>query len=151
MHLQIICNPLIICNGSQPLWKVEDAFFRSKSWWQPPWMHHMILTLSVLVILAYSLVLKFQGWFDIHLRHLLQAWIPVTKTCVLTCNNGQTWVTVSFGVSRTRNKFVQTPNHPTIASKTRGVHSLLYFAYTCVRDLFIGGVIYLAEKIIRWW
>jgi hypothetical protein len=21
----------------------------------------------------------------------------------------------------------------------RGVHSLLYFAYTCVRDLFIGG------------
>jgi hypothetical protein len=34
---------------------------------------------------------------------------------------------------------------------TRGVHSLLYFAYTCVRDLCIGGVIYLAEKIIRWW
>jgi hypothetical protein len=35
----------------------------------------------------------------------------------------------------------------------RGVHSLLYFAYTCVRDLFIGGgeVIYLAKKIIRWW
>jgi hypothetical protein len=31
----------------------------------------------------------------------------------------------------------------------RGVHSLLYFAYTCVRDLFIGGVIYLAKKIIR--
>jgi len=36
-------------------------------------------------------------------------------------------------------------------SLTRGVHSLLYFAYTCVRDLFIGGVIYLAEKFIRWW
>ena len=32
-----------------------------------------------------------------------------------------------------------------------GVHSLLYFAYTCVRDLFIGGVIYLAKKSIRWW
>jgi hypothetical protein len=36
-------------------------------------------------------------------------------------------------------------------SPTRGDHSLLYFAYTCVRDLFIGGVIYLAENIIRWW
>ena len=24
-----------------------------------------------------------------------------------------------------------------------------YFAYTCVRDLFIGGITYLAEKIIR--
>ena len=35
---------------------------------------------------------------------------------------------------------------------TRGVHSLLYLAYTCVQDLFIGvGVIYLAKKIIRWW
>jgi hypothetical protein len=34
---------------------------------------------------------------------------------------------------------------------TRGDHALLYFAYTCVRDLFIGGVIYLAKKIIRWW
>jgi hypothetical protein len=34
-------------------------------------------------------------------------------------------------------------------SKSRGDHSLLYFAYTCVRDLFIGGVIYLAKKIIR--
>jgi hypothetical protein len=32
---------------------------------------------------------------------------------------------------------------------TQGVHSLLYFAYTCVHDLFIGGVIYLARKIIR--
>jgi hypothetical protein len=31
----------------------------------------------------------------------------------------------------------------------RGDHSLLYFAYTCVRDLFIRGVIYLAKKIIR--
>jgi hypothetical protein len=28
----------------------------------------------------------------------------------------------------------------------RGVHSLLYFAYTCVRDLFIGGIIYLATQ-----
>jgi len=35
--------------------------------------------------------------------------------------------------------------------ETRGVHSLLYFAYTYVRDLFIGGFIYLAKKIIRWW
>jgi hypothetical protein len=30
--------------------------------------------------------------------------------------------------------------------KSRGVHCLLYFAYTCVRDLFIGGGIYLAKK-----
>ena len=30
-----------------------------------------------------------------------------------------------------------------------GVHSLLYFAYTCVRDLCIGGVIYVAKRIIR--
>jgi hypothetical protein len=35
------------------------------------------------------------------------------------------------------------------AHYTRGDHSLLYFAYMCVRDLFIGGVIYLAKKIIR--
>ena len=28
----------------------------------------------------------------------------------------------------------------------RGVHSLLSFAYMCVRDLFIRGVIYLAKK-----
>jgi hypothetical protein len=34
---------------------------------------------------------------------------------------------------------------------SRGVHSLLYFAYTCVRDLFIWRVIYLAKKILRWW
>jgi hypothetical protein len=34
--------------------------------------------------------------------------------------------------------------------EARGVHSLLYFAYMCVRDLFIGGgVIYLAKKILR--
>jgi hypothetical protein len=33
--------------------------------------------------------------------------------------------------------------------RARGDHSLLYFAYTCVRDLFIGGGIYLAKKIIR--
>ena len=31
----------------------------------------------------------------------------------------------------------------------RGVHSLLYFAYTCLRNLFIGEVIYLAKMIIR--
>jgi hypothetical protein len=34
---------------------------------------------------------------------------------------------------------------------SRGVHSLLYFAYTCIQDLFIRGVIYLAKNIIRWW
>ena len=28
----------------------------------------------------------------------------------------------------------------------RGVHSLLYFAYTCVRDLFIGGELYPCKK-----
>ena len=31
----------------------------------------------------------------------------------------------------------------------RGVHSLLYVAYTCVRDLYYWKVIYLVEKIIR--
>ena len=31
----------------------------------------------------------------------------------------------------------------------QGVHFLLYFAYTCVRNLFIGGVINLAKNIIR--
>jgi hypothetical protein len=36
-----------------------------------------------------------------------------------------------------------------LGSTPRGDHSLLYFAYTWVRDLFIGGVIYLAKKIIR--
>jgi hypothetical protein len=36
-----------------------------------------------------------------------------------------------------------------IDSSPRGDHSLLYFSYTCVQDLFIGGVIYLAKKIIR--
>ena len=56
-------------------------------------------------------MLKFQGWFDIHLHHLLQARIPVTKTCVFTCNNGQTWVTAPFGVGRTKNRFAQPPNH----------------------------------------
>jgi hypothetical protein len=35
--------------------------------------------------------------------------------------------------------------------KPRGVHSLLYFGYTCGWDLFIGGVIVLAKKIIRLW
>jgi hypothetical protein len=34
-------------------------------------------------------------------------------------------------------------------ARARGDHSLLYLAYTCVRDLFIGRVIYLAKKIIR--
>jgi hypothetical protein len=35
---------------------------------------------------------------------------------------------------------------------TWGVHSLLYFAYTCVWDLFIGGGGYLPCKFfIRWW
>ena len=55
-------------------------------------------------------------------------------------------------------KYNHTFNHITTCTKhqigaqmPRGVHFLLYFAYTCVRDLFIGGVIYLAKKIIRWW
>jgi hypothetical protein len=30
------------------------------------------------------------------------------------------------------------PNPP--EAEPRGVHSLLYFAYTCVWDLFIGGL-----------
>jgi hypothetical protein len=36
---------------------------------------------------------------------------------------------------------VQNPNAPydIHAQFPRGVHSLLYFAYTCVRDLFMGG------------
>ena len=34
-----------------------------------------------------------------------------------------------------------------VGIESRGVHSLLYFAYTCVRDLFIMGVIYLAKKL----
>jgi hypothetical protein len=39
----------------------------------------------------------------------------------------------------------------TFRFSAREVHSLFYFAYTCVRDLFIGrGVVYLAKKI-RWW
>jgi hypothetical protein len=34
--------------------------------------------------------------------------------------------------------------------QARGVHSLLYFAYMmCVRDLFIGGIIYLAENMFH--
>ena len=39
----------------------------------------------------------------------------------------------------------------TVTLHPRGVHSLLYFAYTYIRDLFIGGVIYLAKRIIRRW
>jgi hypothetical protein len=35
-------------------------------------------------------------------------------------------------------------------SRATLVHTLLYSAYTCIRDLFIGGAIYLAEKIIRY-
>ena len=29
-----------------------------------------------------------------------------------------------------------------------GVHSLLYFVYTCIRDLFIGGLFYLIRYVI---
>ena len=36
-----------------------------------------------------------------------------------------------------------------IIEPPRGVHFLLYFAYTCVKGLFIEGVIYLAKKITR--
>ena len=35
--------------------------------------------------------------------------------------------------------FVMNVGNETIDLVARGVHSLLYFAYTCVRDLFIGG------------
>jgi hypothetical protein len=31
--------------------------------------------------------------------------------------------------------------------KSRGDHSLLYFAYTCVRDLFIGGLFTLQKRL----
>ena len=34
-----------------------------------------------------------------------------------------------------------------IKAVPRGVHSLLYFAYTCVRDLFIGGLFTLQKKL----
>ena len=34
--------------------------------------------------------------------------------------------------------------------RSRGVHPLLYFAYTCIRDLFIGGLFTLQKKIIRY-
>ena len=34
-------------------------------------------------------------------------------------------------------------------SNPQGVHSLLYFAYTCVWDLFIREVVYLAKRITR--
>ena len=47
------------------------------------------------------------------------------------------------------------PKWPRMRSKdstnTSGVYSHLYFAHTCIRDLFIAGVIYLAKKIIWWW
>ena len=33
-------------------------------------------------------------------------------------------------------------------SVARGFHSFLYFAYTCVRDLSIGGVLYLGYKVM---
>jgi hypothetical protein len=36
-----------------------------------------------------------------------------------------------------------------VADSTSWSSLPLIFAYTCVRDLFIGGVIYLAENIIR--
>jgi hypothetical protein len=31
--------------------------------------------------------------------------------------------------------------------KSQGDHSLLYFAYTCVRDLFIGGLFTLQKRL----
>ena len=33
-----------------------------------------------------------------------------------------------------------------VSDHSRGVHSLLYFAYTCVRDLFIGGLFILQKN-----
>ena len=61
----------------------------------------------------------------------------------------QRWfILQSCPTSRYVSEWLEFLDHPLIP---RGVHSLLYFAYTCIQDLFIGGVIYLAEKIIRWW
>ena len=42
-----------------------------------------------------------------------------------------------------------TGGRPQSLARPRGVHSLLYFVYTCISDLFIRGVIYLAENILR--
>ena len=32
-------------------------------------------------------------------------------------------------------------------NNTRGVHSLLYFAYMCILDLFIGGLFTLQKRL----
>jgi hypothetical protein len=47
-------------------------------------------------------------------------------------------------------QYVQRPILQHWRMDSRGDHSLLCFAYTCIWDLFIGRVIYLAKKIIRW-
>ena len=67
--------------------------------------------------------------------------IHVQEFTCLTCASS-TWLYWSLW-------YVETSIYNSL--NPRGDHSLLYFAYTCVRDLFIGGVIYLAKKIIRWW
>ena len=59
-----------------------------------------------------------------------------------------------LGMERIHDKLIRigVAHLPLMSTKqcARGVHSLLHFAYTCIRDLFMeGGVIYLAEKIIR--
>jgi hypothetical protein len=65
------------------------------------------------------------------------------------------WV---FGYIKSHVRWNDLQNHQTLffyisddvqeITTARVVHSLFYFAYTCVRDLFIGGGIYLAKNII---
>jgi hypothetical protein len=46
--------------------------------------------------------------------------------------------------------FIMVLCHNHVLVFSRGVHSLLYFAYTCVRDLFILEGLFTLQ-IIRWW
>jgi hypothetical protein len=59
---------------------------------------------------------------------------------------GRAYISVDY-VSNEGRRDYHLPKKEAVDS--RGDHSLLYFAYTCVQGLFIGGVIYLAKKIIR--
>jgi hypothetical protein len=64
--------------------------------------------------------------------------LTYTRTCLVHCTPRARSATNIF-------------THVKNGDSSWGDHSLLYFAYTCVRDLVIGGVIYLAKNIIRWW
>jgi hypothetical protein len=66
-------------------------------------------------------------WFNSHIAYLVRNWHFLSSQFLL-----HRWVA-----------WFKSHLH------SRGDHFLLYFAYTCVRDLFIGGGIYLAKKIIR--